>query len=737
MPSGMQIVLSIKQQLEQPENVKLVRTLLASDPPPSRTHLAKELCRRLDWRDPKGDWQVTTTAVALRDLEAQGFWTLPEPRVINHGQGHPTRLGKRVPAPIGVPAVLSEIRGLRLVEVTDAEHLALWNELMLREHPLRDCRLVGRLSRYLIASDYGWLGGLGYGSPALYLEARDQWIGWNQVQRQQYLGRVLSMTRFLIRPQVRCPNLASHVLGLAARCVPEDFERRYGVRPWLLESFVQTPTYDGACYQAANWIRVGQTKGRGRNGPRHAGKSVKDVYLYALVADFPERVGVERFPWSALSPESGLDAEGWTEQEFGGCQLGDERLTRRLVKITRQKAAQPGASYAQVCGGERHAVKGYYRLLNPEEKPLTPEQILRGHRLQTLRRMKGQKTVLIPQDSSDLNLSTRTACQGLGQIGTNQTGAQSRGLRLHSALALDAEGLPLGVLRLQGDAPESAQGKDPHRPIEEKDSHRWLLAYEDACAIAELLPDTQIISLGDREADMFELFDRRRQHAGKKADLLVRAKSDRCLEGTDRKLFAELAAAPLAQRLKLAVPRQREHPDKASAPGRPGLPAREAQVELRFQEVTIRPPQTPQTRHRPPLKLWALSVVEPHPPAGAAAIQWLLLTSVPLTSAKQARKCLRWYCRRWRIEEWHRVLKSGCQILAHQNHTAEALMRVIAMDAVIAWRIMLLALLGRELPELPAQLVFNRWECQMLELLAGQNSPAPAEIKKNSLSVKP
>lgn len=732
----MQTEFSIKQRLEQPETVKLVRTLLERDPQPTRTGLAKDLCRRLNWRDAKGDWQMATTAKALRDLEAQGWWTLPEPRT-SKGPWHPTRLGKRVPAPTGVPSILSEIRGLRLVEVVGAEHLAIWNELMLREHPLRDCRLVGRLTRYLIASDHGWLGGLGYGSSALYLEARDQWIGWDDDQRQQNLGRVLSMTRFLIRPQVRCPNLASHVLGLAARCVPEDFERRYGLRPWLLESFVETPTYDGACYQAANWIRVGQTKGRGRNGSRHAGKSVKDVYLYALVDDFQERVGVERFPWSALNPESGLDAEGWTEQEFGACQLGDERLTRRLVNITRQKAAQPGASFAQACGGDRYALKGYYRLLNPEEKPLTPEQILAGHRQQTLRRMKGKKTVLIPQDSTDLNLSTRTACQGLGQVGTNQTGAQSWGLRLHSALALDEDGLPLGVLRLQGDAPESAKGKDPHRPIEEKDSHRWLVAYEDACAIAELLPDTQIVSMGDREADMFELFDQRRQRLGKKADLLVRAKSDRCLEGTERKLFSELAAAPLAQRLKIAVPRQREHLAKTSEPGRPGLPAREAQVELRFQEVTISPPQTPQTRHRSPIKLWALYVVEKHPPEGAAAVEWLLLTSVPLTSAKQARKCLRWYCRRWRIEEWHRVLKSGCHIVAHQNHSAEALLRVIAMDAVIAWRIMLLALLGRELPELAAQLVFNRWECQMLEWLANPNgAPGPA-VKKTSPSVKP
>jgi hypothetical protein len=635
-----------------------------------------------------------------------------------------------VPAPTAVPEDLAKIRGLHLVEVTDAEQLALWNELILREHPLHDCRLVGRVLRYLIASDHGWLGGLGYGSAALFLEARDQWIGWDEAQRHQFLERVLGMTRFLIRPSVHCPNLASHVLGLAAGCVPQDFERRYGLRPWLLESFVETPTYTGASYQAANWVCVGQTKGRGRNGARHAGKPLKDIYLYPLVDDWPERLGVERFPWTALSPQSGLDAPSWTEQEFGPCALGDATLTRRLVEITRQKAAQPGASYAQACGGDRYALKAYYRFLNPKHRPVSPEQILQGHHRQTLRRMKGQKRVLVPQDSCDLNFTDRPACQGLGNFGANQTGTATLGLRLHSALALDEAGLPLGVLHLQADAPELARGKHPDRPIQEKESYRWLQVYAQLCGLADLLPDTQIVCIGDRESDIFELFDHRRQCQGRKADLLVRAQCNRCLEGTERKLFAALASAPVALRMQLAVPRQREHLAQGSDPGRPGLPARQATVELRFQPLTIAAPEKPSTRHRPPLRLWALYVVEPHPPAGAEKIQWFLLTTIPLTSAKQARKCLRWYCRRWRIEEWHRVLKSGCHILDHQNRKAEVLTRVIAMDAVIAWRIMLLTLLSRELPELPARLVFSDWECRTLELLAGRKHPAGPEVKK-------
>lgn len=718
---------SIKQRLAQPGNLDLVRQVLNAQPAPTRTQLAKELCRRLDLRDAKGDWQVTTTAQALRALEAQGHWTLPAPTVLRRRTWRtaPTRLHQPVPAASRVPERLDQIGGLQLLEVSDPAHLLIWNELMIQEHPLHDARLVGRQFRYLIPSDHGWLGGFGFGSAALFLAARDQWLGWSDAQRTAQLPRVLNMTRFLIRPGVRCPNLASHVLGLCARRIAADFERRYGLRPWLLESFVDTSAYAGTCYQAANWHLVGQTKGRGRNGAHGAGKSVKQVYLYPLVDDLHARLGVERFPWAALEAHEGMDGTGWAEQEFGACELGDRRLTRRLVKLVGAEAAQPGASHAQAAGADPHQLKACYRFLNNDSPELNLASILQTHRTQTLRRMKRHATVLVVQDTTDLNFSSRPQCAGLGQTTANQTGAQTRGLKLHSSLAIAAEsGLPLGVLRLHGYAPVPAKGQDPHRPIEQKESHRWLAAYQDANDLGALLPGTRIVSVADREGDMFELFDLRRRSPGPKADLLVRAKWDRHLEGSAAPLFAELAAAPLARTVKIAVPRQREHLGKPSAPGRLALTARDAQVELRFKEVTLSAPQTPPLRARPPLRLWAVYLSEKNPPAGAAAVRWLLLTTVQVVSVKQALQCVRWYCRRWRIEEWHRVMKSGCKILEHQNHDAEVLLRAIALDAVIAWRIMLLALLGRIAPGLPCDLLFNPCECEVLELWAAKkNSP--------------
>ncbi|MHB1308347.1 MAG: IS4/Tn5 family transposase DNA-binding protein, partial [Limisphaerales bacterium] len=339
----MQPAFSIKQTLARPENVRFITARLDDSAAPSRTLLARELCQRLELKDPKGDWQIATTCKALRDLEAQGLWQLPAPPRPGPGTWQPRRLGRPVPRPQAVPGRAEQIQGLRLVEVLDEEHCRIWNELMIREHPRRDCRLVGRQLRYLIGSDHGWLGGLGFGSAALYLEDRDDWIGWSPDQRLRYRERVLNMNRFLIRPSVRSENLASRVLGLCARQVPADFQRRYALEPWMLESFVDTADHDGCCYKAANWIQVGQTKGRGRNGSHRAGKSLKDIYLYPLVEDFPGRVGVERPEPIALEPHGGLEGPGWAQQEFGACELGDPRRTRRLVKIVQDRSPQPGA----------------------------------------------------------------------------------------------------------------------------------------------------------------------------------------------------------------------------------------------------------------------------------------------------------------------------------------------------------------------------------------------------------
>jgi hypothetical protein len=234
--------------------------------------------------------------------------------------------------------------------------------------------------------------------------------------------------------------------------------------------------------------------------------------------------------------------------------------------------------------------------------------------------------------------------------------------------------------------------------------------------IAQWVPETELIAVGDRESDLFELFEYRRRKA-RNVHLLVRARYDRCLEEGSRKLFAHLEALPVMGEAYIAVPRQREKKGKPSKPGRIGLPARRAKVQLHWDKVTISAPQPPQTRHLAPVELYALLLREVDPPKGAKGLHWVLWSTMPIESRKQVLRCVRWYTRRWRIEEWHRVLKSGCRIEAHQHQSAAKLARAIAIDTVIAWRVMLLTLLGREAPDLRCELIFDPWECRLLEEL--------------------
>lgn len=661
---------------------------------------------------------------ALRDLEREGHFRLP-PRqlnIVSHWRAR--RLPGPVPEPVRVPEAAGEVLGLRVVLVKPDDDTAMrtFNELLAREHPQGDRRLVGRQLRYLVASEHGWLGAIGFSASALRLEARDRWLGWTKEQRRTHQDRVVNLSRFLIRPSVRCRNLASHVLGVCLRRVGRDFETRYGYRPWLLESFVDRERHEGTCFQAANWERVGQTKGRGRNDRgRLSLESVKDVYVYPLVADFRHRMGVPAEGGSYLRPlalEQGHGAAEWAKQEFGTVELGDKRLRDRLIRIAEDRSKRPDVSYLEAAGGDRGAAKGYYSFIDTSRKTLDPEAMLATHRKRTIERIMAQKLVLVVQDTTDLNFSTRHHTEGLGPIGTNQTGAESLGLKLHTSLALTTDGLPLGVLRSVCFAPErkaKAGKRSVGRPIEEKKSFRWLEGHRDCVEIAKKTPKTRLLTVMDREGDIFELFVDA-EPTRKRVGVLVRAKHNRHLEGTERKLFEELKASEPKTQIEVVIPRQRWKKAKRGDPEQDSLPGRRGLLTVRFQQVTV-PSTRIDLRSKPAITLWGVYAREDNPPPGAQRIEWLLLTTEEVRTPEDAARIVELYTRRWRIEEWHRVLKSGCKVQEHQNETAERLKRVIALDAVLAWRIQLMTLLGREVPELPCKVFFDEWEVKVLEAL--------------------
>ena len=718
---GMNTQHQIKRTLAQARDD--VRRLLERTPFRHRTAVAEAVCAQFGFFDARGAPQRGSCLKALRELAADGAFTLPVART-KTGPKAPRRLEAPVPGPAAVPADVGAVQGLRLELVTTAAQLRVWNELMCREHPRGAGPLVGRQLRYLLGSAHGWLGGLGVGAAALQLAPRDRWIGWDVPTRRLHLHRVVGLCRFLIRPSVHCRNLASRVLHLALAALPRDFAARYGYRPWLVETFVDVRQGAGTCFRAANWRRVGQTQGRGRQDrDRRRAEPVKDIYVYPLERDFRVHLGLPadggRGP---LGPAEGLDAATWAQQEFGGASLGDARLSARLVQSAAAQAAQPGRAFSGVAKGDWPAVKGYYRLIDhPDESAVSADAILQPHRAQTIRRMQGQRMVLCIQDGTDLDYTGLATCAGLGVIGTNQTGAQSRGLHLHSTLAVTTEGLPLGVLRTDCTAPTPKRPED-HRPpsaipIEEKATFGWLQAQRDCVAVAATMPQTRLLSVMDREADFFELFDEQRRHP--RVALLVRAKHDRTLDGDPGTLFATVRQAPVAARVQVPVPRQSARPKRAKQQARPQRAARTATLAVRYQAVRLRPP--PAHRDKAPIALWVLHAVEEHPPPGVARVEWCLLTTLPLAAPADAIQCLRWYCLRWRIEDWHRVVKSGCRIEALAHETAERLRRAIALNLVIAWRLMLMTLLGRETPALPAEVLFSDLELQVLQAYAKKN----------------
>ena len=712
----------IKRTLAKPKNLEQVRHLLQDDcaEPRLRTVLADEICQRFGFFDALGRTQVSTCLKALRDLEAEGHFVLPAGAHKGKKKHTPRRLSEAVPAPQDVPATAGAVQGLHLVLAETGQQIRMWNEMMIREHPQGAGPLVGRQLRYLVASDHGWLGGLGFAASALKLRDRDRWIGWDEETRRGQLNQVVGLSRFLIRTDVRCRNLASRVLGLCIAQFPGDFEARYGFRPLLLETFVDREHYAGTCFRAANWERIGCTQGRGRQDrDRTMGQSVKEIYVYPLAPSFRVMMGLpSNSGGSALEIDDAVDTYNWAEAEFGGAPLGDKRLSRRLVDSAAALAEQPGRAFCSVAKGDWPAVKGYYRLIDkPDDSAVTMDNILLPHRERTVRRMKAHKTVLCIQDGTDLNYSGLAQCEGLGVIGANQTGAKSGGLHLHSTLATTTEGLPLGVLLAQCAAPEPKSEQDERSstaiPIEEKKTYSWIVGLRDCMEVAREIPHTQLVSVMDREADFFELFDEQRRTPT--VQLLVRAKYNRNTSD-DTKLFDAIGQTPERSRLRIRVPRQSARPKRSKQKARPKRAQRTANVSLRYQRVELRPPSY--LRDRGPLALWIIAVTEENPPKGVEPLRWFLLTTMEIASADDTEKCLRWYCLRWRIEDWHRVLKSGCQIEGLAHKTADRLCRAIAINLVIAWRIMLMTLLGREQPELPADVLFSDLEIEVLGAIA-------------------
>jgi len=688
----------------------------------TRQQVAREVCRQFGFRDHRGRLQVGTCLTALRRLERSGRIELPVSRTRASWQRRPRLAGACPVVAVDVPATAGAVRGLRLELVSTEADRLLWNELLFREHPQGGRIISGRQLRYFVCSEHGILGAIGVSGSALHLEARDEWIGWDWPVRRRYLERVVCLSRLLIRPGVQCRNLASAVLGLFVRSVGEDFEQCYGYRPWLVESFVETMYHVGTCFRAANWLRVGCTKGRGRyDSQGQFAESVKDIYLYCLEPGFRVQMGLARDAGAvALGPADGVFGEQWAENEFGTAPLGDRRLSRRLAHIARVKALDPTRPFTQCANGDTAQMQGYHRFVEyPDRDAVNMDTILHTHRQRTIKRIRNETRVLCAQDSSVLEYSSLRFCTGLGPTGANRSGIKGRGLRLHTTLALTTEGLPLGILSNEC-APRRfyrKQTKEQRRklPFEQKEGYRWLEGIMACEQAAEKLPGTRLVCVMDREADIFELFE----HAvrNRKVHLLVRVARNRKSDVADS-LYEEIRQSPLRQTVRISLPGRRNRKRRLVKP--------HADLQIRHKPVNLQVPKHKTHLGASPVALWAVCACETNAPANTKPIEWFLFSTEPIDTVQRAQQALEEYSRRWRIEEWHKVLKTGCKIEDIIADDAEAIRRVVAINMVIAWRVMVMTLLSREQPNLPAHVLFSDLELQVLTRFAeteGYTSP--------------
>lgn len=276
------------------EDIGQMQGLMAEHPDWGRTRLSEELCRRWDWRNAQGRPKEMAARTLLLKLERSGHILLPPRQRPSSNEFRNRTVPDVAFATEPIQGVLRDLRPLSVsVAAPASADMRLFNGLPAGYHYLGHRNTVGENLRYLVRDRMGRPVGCAlFGSAAWKCADRDAYIGWDRLTRERNLQRLTNNTRFLIPPWVAVPHLASHVLGLIVRRIRADWQTKYGHSVCALETFVDRGRFRGTCYRAANWLRVGATRGRTRNDREHSiCAAVKDVYLYPLVADFRRRLG--------------------------------------------------------------------------------------------------------------------------------------------------------------------------------------------------------------------------------------------------------------------------------------------------------------------------------------------------------------------------------------------------------------------------------------------------------------
>jgi hypothetical protein len=409
---------------------------------------------------------------------------------------------------------------------------------------------------------------------------------------------------------------------------------------------------------------------------------------------------------SPSSPTNPLaDTQLWASRIASYASLADERLNTRLATLLGTLAAKPLDSLPQACGGSSQAQAAYRFFANER---IDPDDLLQPVVDATSDACRGLSTLLAVQDTSSLNFSTLTTTKELGPLNDS---ARARGLHMHTTLAVRDDGLTLGILDqqywarpLQGrSAPERRQ-----RPIEDKESYKWLLGVEAAEAAWDTLPPEarpRLIHVMDREGDVHEVLQR---ITDSPHFAVIRCGQNRSVAGAIDKAFAAVEAAPVLATVSQQLP-------QASQSQAAALQRRRLTLSLRQRQLTIGPDPT---KHpgRQPLTWTLLDAREENPASGNEPLHWRLWTNLPIHTLDDLLEALRYYGLRWRVEDFHLTFKSGCRIEKLELEEAQRLIKAAILYAAVAVRIVALRDWARVDPEAPCTVVLTADEWQPLWL---------------------
>lgn len=419
----------------------------------------------------------------------------------------------------------------------------------------------------------------------------------------------------------------------------------------------------------------------------------------------------------------------WVIEETKTAHFGDKRLNKRYEKLVDCLSNHPPKSIPSSFKNWKETIAAY-RFFN--HKNITSEKILAPHREATLGRIRNEKIVLIPQDTTDIDFSGREPISGMGYLGSEY----SQGFYLHPSLAMTPDRTCLGIVNIHTWARDNLNsgGSRKKKPIEEKETYRWIKGYEVANDIALASPDTLIVSIADREGDIYDLLQKLPSESNK-AYWLIRSWHNReVLNETDKNLSLRLKEAVRASKpignIEFKMPPGRIHTRDAWT--RRARKARVVRQEIRACTVYIRPPAN-KSKKLPSFPINVVHCREINAPSEEEIIEWFLLTSLPINTAKTAIEVVKWYLCRWQIEVFFKILKTGCAVEELQFNTLKATTNCISIYLIVAWRILYLTMLGRNCPDMDCSTVFEDSEWQSVYAIVTKKSPPQTPPKLNEI----